>query len=242
FLAGRQRFSTARASVESVIMSVDAKLFIARLHQDPSIAFRVIRHLSQRIHDLDLALPATPRVRLNVNDFSVGHHFLVVEDEIEFFSLITAWLRQDDATRDSPCHLGSCKLTHAWSRHEAEQLLGAEKFDLILLDLNLPDSHGYEETFVGIHEKSLDTPIIVFTGMDDDQQAFLAVEAGAQDYLIKGEVNRRAFHRAILHALSRHDLYHKTLTEQEVKTENHMERFSFNLFDWSVSAEHRIRA
>ncbi|GAB0056898.1 Regulator of RpoS [Candidatus Magnetaquicoccaceae bacterium FCR-1] len=242
FLAGRRRFSTARAAVESVIMSVDAKIFMARLHQDPSIAFRVIRHLSQRIHDLDLALPATQRGRLNVHDFSVGHHFLVVEDEIEFFSLITAWLKHDDKTHDSPCQLGSCKLTHAWNRHEAETLLGLEKFDLILLDLNLPDSHGYAETFVQIHERALDTPIIVFTGMDDDQQAVQAVNAGAQDYLIKGEVSRRAFHRAILHALSRHDQYRKTLTEAEVKTENHVERFSFNLFDWSVKAEHRLRA
>ncbi|MBF0418183.1 MAG: cyclic nucleotide-binding domain-containing protein [Magnetococcales bacterium] len=242
FLAGRRRFSTARAAVESVIMSVDAKVFMTRLHQDPSIAFRVIRHLSQRIHDLDQALPTSRRARLNVHDFSVGHHFLVVEDEIEFYSLITAWLRPDDASQESPCLLGSCNLTHAWNRHEAEQLLADEKFDLILLDLNLPDSHGYDETFVKIHDTSLDIPIIVFTGMDDDHQAVLAVEAGAQDYLIKGEVNRRAFHRAIRHALSRHDLYHKSLTEAEVKPENHVERFSFNLFDWSVKAEHRIRA
>ncbi|MEO5347785.1 MAG: cyclic nucleotide-binding domain-containing protein [Magnetococcus sp. YQC-9] len=242
FLAGRRRFSTARAVTESIIMSVDAKIFMARLHQDPSIAFRVIRHLSQRIHDLDHALPPTQRRRLNVHDFTVGHHFLVVEDEIEFYSLIAAWLKLDDETRDSPCQLGSCKLTHAWSRQEAEQLLGQEKFDLILLDLNLSDSHGYDETFIRINETALDTPIIVFTGMDDDKQAVLAVEAGAQDYLIKGQVSRRAFHRAIRHALSRHDLFHKALTEPEIKPEDHSGKYSFHLFDWSVSAEHKKRA
>lgn len=135
----------------------------------------------------------------------LGLHLLVVEDEMEFFSLINGWLETwpgssgKTADRSPPLHL-----THAKSYKEAEEFLDHNQYDLILLDLNLADSHGLEQTFGRINRKIRDTPIIVFTGIDDDQKAIQAVEEGAQDYLVKGQVNKKTLVRSIRHALSRY--------------------------------------
>ncbi|MBF0341033.1 MAG: cyclic nucleotide-binding domain-containing protein [Magnetococcales bacterium] len=209
FTASRQRCATARTATDAIIQKVEARLLMERLQEDPSLAFRVMRHLAQRIIDLDPVLPATPRQRLNVHDFTAGHHFLIVEDEIEFFALMQAWLREDRESGNPSHPLATSKLTHVTSFQDAERLLTRDKFDLILLDLNLSDRHGFQEIFPCLKELALDTPIIVFTGMDDDKQAMLAVEDGAQDYLVKGQVSRKSFNRAIRNALSRHNLLQK---------------------------------
>ncbi|MBF0184644.1 MAG: cytidylate kinase family protein [Magnetococcales bacterium] len=133
-----------------------------------------------------------------------GLHFLIVEDEPEFVALIDSWLKNPSSSKDSSLRMPSLTLTHAASFHETEQRLAEQHFDLILLDLNLADSHGYEETFGRLNQKDLKTPIIVFTGHDDDQRAIQSVEEGAQDYLVKGQVTRKTLVRSIRHALSRY--------------------------------------
>ncbi|MBF0213577.1 MAG: cyclic nucleotide-binding domain-containing protein [Magnetococcales bacterium] len=261
FTVNHERFATATALEESYILGIDEKMFISRMHQDPSIAFRLIRHLSQRLFDLEHgAKPAlggkgkkgmrlvgkggekgvknaarvdNPCRRLpNVHDFSVCYHFLIVEDEQEFFSVIQGWLANSVENPDDPMRIPIYKLTHATTFEEAEALLSQDKFDLILLDLNLSDSQGYEETFVRMQARAFDTPIIVFTGMDDDQQAIQAVEDGAQDYLFKGQVNRRTLVRAIRHALSRHKTQKAALDELEKNPEENGHKYAVMLRDW----------
>ncbi|MBF0614346.1 MAG: cyclic nucleotide-binding domain-containing protein [Magnetococcales bacterium] len=260
FTVNHERFATATALEESFILGIDEKMFIARMHQDPSIAFRLIRHLSQRLFDLEHgsrvagaggkgkkaarsgkgekgvksgAAGLNPCRRLpNVHDFSVCYHFLIVEDELEFFSMIQAWLANSVENREDLLRFPVYHLTHATTFQEAESLLRQDKFDLILLDLHLPDSQGYEETFGRMQQQAYDTPIIVFTGMDDDQQAILAVEQGAQDYLIKGQVNRRSLVRAVQHALSRHKAQRTALEEVEPVREEQTHKYTGLLRDW----------
>jgi two-component system sensor histidine kinase UhpB len=74
--------------------------------------------------------------------------------------------------------------------------------DVILLDLGLPDSQGFD-TFVQVNTKVPEVPIIVLTGLNDSDQAVKAVTNGAQDYLIKGEVNEYSLHRAIRYGIER---------------------------------------
>lgn len=133
----------------------------------------------------------------------VGLSFLIVEDEAEFFAIINGWLANAVGNKESLLQVPSLTLTHATTFREAEQFLARQRYDLILLDLNLADSHGYEETFVRMQHNHPDTPIIVFTGLDDDQKAVQAVEEGAQDYLIKGEMNKKRLLRSIRQSLSR---------------------------------------
>lgn len=74
--------------------------------------------------------------------------------------------------------------------------------DIVLLDLRLPDSSGID-TFVRIHCQAPSLPVIPLTGMDDEELAVTVVRAGAQDYLIKGEVDTNLLTSAIRYAIER---------------------------------------
>ena len=73
---------------------------------------------------------------------------------------------------------------------------------MILLDLTLPDSHGLE-TFFSMHAHAKGVPIVVLSGYDDEAVAVKAVQAGAQDYLVKGQVNDNVLVRSIRYAIER---------------------------------------
>ena len=75
-------------------------------------------------------------------------------------------------------------------------------FDVVLLDLTLPDSDGLD-TFNTLHDYRPDMPVIVLTAMSDERKAIQAVKSGAQDYLIKDEVNGRQLSRSIRYAVER---------------------------------------
>lgn len=72
--------------------------------------------------------------------------------------------------------------------------------DIILLDLTLPDSQDIE-TLRRVRAEDLSTPILILTGMEDRQKAVSALANGAQDYLVKGQVDSRLLGRAILRHL-----------------------------------------
>ena len=76
------------------------------------------------------------------------------------------------------------------------------KIDIVLLDLALPDSDGLE-TFTRIHRLVPDLPISVLTATNDDEVAIQAMQAGAQDYLVKGDINRHLLQRAMRYAIER---------------------------------------
>lgn len=83
--------------------------------------------------------------------------------------------------------------------------LQEQKFDIILLDLSLPDSYGID-TIKRIKVQAADTPIVVLTGLDDDAIIDLAVKAGAQDYLPKGNFDASLLLRSIRYAIERNKL------------------------------------
>ncbi|MEH2408838.1 hybrid sensor histidine kinase/response regulator [Nostoc sp.] len=85
---------------------------------------------------------------------------------------------------------------------EALNHLANEIFDVILLDLSLPDSQGLE-TFVTAHHQAKATPIIVLTGLDDETLAIRAMQQGAQDYLVKGQVTGDLLVRSMRYAIER---------------------------------------
>ena len=85
---------------------------------------------------------------------------------------------------------------------EAFDYLAKEIFDVILLDLSLPDGQGLE-TFVITHNHAKATPIIVLTGIDDETLAIRAMQEGAQDYLLKGQVTGDLLVRSMRYAIER---------------------------------------
>ncbi|MBA7631359.1 Adaptive-response sensory-kinase SasA [subsurface metagenome] len=80
--------------------------------------------------------------------------------------------------------------------------LGIGGIDLVLLDLGLPDSQGLR-TFDKVHAQAPAVPIVLLTGLDDKMLALQAVRQGAQDYLVKGNVDSTVLCRAVRHAVER---------------------------------------
>ena len=80
--------------------------------------------------------------------------------------------------------------------------LAEDKIDLVLLDLSLPDSTGFE-TFSRVRNQTPAVPVIVLTGLDDEELAARAVREGAQDYLVKSQFTHHLLRRAILYAIER---------------------------------------
>ncbi len=77
-----------------------------------------------------------------------------------------------------------------------------QRFDVILLDLTLPDSVGLE-TFNTMRAAAPSTPIVILTNADDDRLALEAVRKGAQDYLVKNDLDGRILARSINYAIER---------------------------------------
>jgi PAS domain S-box-containing protein len=82
------------------------------------------------------------------------------------------------------------------------EYLEKDHMDLILLDLGLPDSQGLD-TFFNVYNKIKETPIVVLTGLEDETLGFKAVQEGAQDYLVKGQVDSKPLIRAMRYAIER---------------------------------------
>ena len=95
------------------------------------------------------------------------------------------------------------QLTHVERLSEARKLLAQDPFDVILLDLVLPDKPRMG-SLIEIHDQASRVPIVVLTGMDDETMEGWAFEEGAQDYLIKGSFDGEALVRCIRHAIKRH--------------------------------------
>lgn len=85
---------------------------------------------------------------------------------------------------------------------KALQLLTDRSFDIVLLDLGLPDSQGLD-TLVRLRQCNPAIPVIVMTARDDEKLAFQAVQEGSQDYLVKGQVQEGMLARAIRYAIER---------------------------------------
>ncbi len=86
--------------------------------------------------------------------------------------------------------------------HTGVELLGRRQYDVVLLDLGLPDSQGLA-TFETLHAAAPDVPVVVFSGNLDTRSATEAVQQGAQDFLVKGPTAWETAPRAIRYAIER---------------------------------------
>jgi PAS domain S-box-containing protein len=130
---------------------------------------------------------------------------LLIEDNPGDARLIKEMLRD---ARGNSFHL----------EHTDNLTLGLERLqkggiDVVLLDLALPDSRGID-TFTRLHAKATDLPVILLTGLDDEVIAVQAIKEGAQDYLVKGQIDSILLERAIRYAMERHRIL------EELKTAN----------------------
>jgi diguanylate cyclase (GGDEF)-like protein/PAS domain S-box-containing protein len=106
------------------------------------------------------------------------------------------------------------ELTHVASISEAEKHLSQREVDIILLDLRLPDGHGLG-ALRRARAAAPRVPLVVLTGLDDESLAAQALQEGAQDYLIKGEIETRGLLRALHYAIERKSLEDALFIERE---------------------------
>ncbi len=93
-------------------------------------------------------------------------------------------------------------VTHVERLDEALARLSKQVFDVVLLDLSLPDSCGVN-TLLRTQHEAPGVPVVVLTGLSDQMLAIDAVRLGVQDYLIKGQTDERQIARAIRYAIER---------------------------------------
>ncbi|MBD2112173.1 MULTISPECIES: hybrid sensor histidine kinase/response regulator [Cyanophyceae] len=121
-------------------------------------------------------------------------HVLLIEDNPGDRRLMQELLREVTSV--------AIQLDYADSLGQGMQYLKQSPFDVVLLDLFLPDSQGFA-TFTQLHQQERKTPIIVTTGLNDETLALNAVQAGAQDYLVKGQITGELLVRSIRYAIER---------------------------------------
>lgn len=122
---------------------------------------------------------------------------LVVEDNPADARLLQVALASDARTRHEADTVASVA--------DGLRMLGAYEYDVLLVDLTLPDSTGLE-SFRRLRDAVPDLPIVILTQSDDDELAAEAVAAGAQDYLVKGHTDAVLLGRTLRHALERQRL------------------------------------
>lgn len=131
---------------------------------------------------------------------------LLVEDDPGDAALLRSMCNE----RHSP----GTELTHVACMSAAEQHLAEQAVDAILLDLGLPDAQGLEAVR-RIRAAAPRAPLVVLTGRDDDALAVKALQEGAQDYLIKGQIEARGVLRAVRYAVERKIIEEALFEEKE---------------------------
>jgi PAS domain S-box-containing protein len=91
------------------------------------------------------------------------------------------------------------------------ELLSTHEFDIIIIDLSLPDSSGID-TFKNVFAAAAEKPVIVLTGLEDESVGINTVKLGAQDFLIKGKLNPNGLKQSINYSIERYKLL-KALSE-----------------------------
>ncbi|MGO9378694.1 MAG: sigma 54-interacting transcriptional regulator [Dissulfurispiraceae bacterium] len=127
---------------------------------------------------------------MNSNPISV----LLVEDNPNDVALFMEMLGETN--------IGQFELTHCSTLSSALTLLCKGSFRIILLDLSLPDGKGLD-TVVRMHAAVPNVPIVVMSGLGDEELAIRALHEGAQDYLVKGQVDSNLLIRAMRYAIER---------------------------------------
>lgn len=180
--------------------AIERKLQLSLKFQAFSLSYWLAAYLAQSL----------PRI-MDKNEI----YALLVEDNPGDVFLFKEMLQQAIAVQ--------FKIVQTDRLERAIQHLDKEKFDVILLDLSLPDSQGLS-TLLRIKKRAERTPIVVLTGFDNEMLALESVRLGAQDYLVKEQVTVEILVRSIRYALER---FH--LVEQLCQTQEKLEKFNQEL-------------
>ncbi|MBC8355182.1 MAG: response regulator [Planctomycetes bacterium] len=212
WLMRRVRYSIERAKRSAKRHSVGQPHITRRWRTTVASVFaRSVAEVSPDHHSFTSAgievSGASPTSRSTIDDLTF--RVLQVEDDTSYQRLAAKMLETTSVLK--------FRLDHVTRLDEAVRMLKEEAFDLVMLDLSLPDSTGLE-TLRELLKESPDVPVIVLTGRDDDATAIQGMQLGAEDYLTKTNTNLRFCPRAAQLAITRHRRI--TLEQLSVETED----------------------
>ncbi len=140
---------------------------------------------------------------------------LIIEDDHSYARLVEIWLSESELLHFS--------ISNAATLAEGfEKLDQAHNFDAILLDLSLPDSHGFV-TLEKLINRHPNLNIIVLTGRMDVELGMRAVKSGAQDFLIKGEFGSKELAKSLLYSIERSSILSRLEEAQKIAQVGHWE-------------------
>ncbi|MFA5101246.1 MAG: ATP-binding protein [Candidatus Omnitrophota bacterium] len=161
---------------------------------------------------------------------------LLIEDNPEIAKLLREMLRKSPT-----CHF---EVRHEPSLKPALEYVTRKNTDIIILDLTLPDSEGFP-TFFSVRSVVPDVPIIILTGVDDEEMAVQAVREGAQDYLVKSHIDMHLFLRAMQYAIERHrieEALRRATSELEQRVKERTAELTYSNKELKKEIEERTQA
>src|SRR5918997_891443 len=177
----------------------DGREVLEEIKGDPELRLVPVVVLTTSAAERDLLVhhreaTAVERARPHMTQRSTVR-VLLVEDNPADARLVEILLSEAGSSADF-------EVAHSERFAEALQRLEEATFEVILLDLSLPDSSGLE-TVSRMRVAAPRTPMVVLSGQDDEEVALRAVQQGAQDYLIKGQGDGNLLARTIRYAIER---------------------------------------
>ena len=133
------------------------------------------------------------RFSLEVGDATPSYKVLMIEDSADYAQILADVLEFADQ--------GTFHVTIESSLAAGLSRLGEERWNVVLCDLGLPDSHGLQ-TLVSVAAEAGRVPIIVLTAVDDGAMTFECLENGAYAYMVKGQVDPKALSDLVIRAAS----------------------------------------
>ena len=145
---------------------------------------------------------------------------LLIEDNIGDAELIEEMLNDVE--------FKNFNLTNVETLEEGLNYLKSGNFDILLLDLGLPDSNGIQ-TLLKVHDQNNEIPIIILTGLNDEEVGLDALREGAQDYLVKGNVNSDLLSKSISYSIERNNAEKrlKETIEELERSNDELQQFAY---------------
>jgi DNA-binding response OmpR family regulator len=165
---------------------------------------------------------------MSSNDKHTAFKILLVEDNPGDAFLIKFYLDESQSERYS------YEVDHVEELYAAFEKLNAQDYDIILLDLGLPDAQGLE-TLQKLIEKHPDNLVIVMTGLTDEQVGVEAVKMGAQDFLIKGRFDAKVLSSSIRYAFERFQMNQEV---QGYSLETEINRWRLNFLEKAMEVHY----